>query len=105
MVTTRLTPSSAASSMVRRRSSACFGPTSGSGLSGLPFTFSPVSVMPAWAYLPRYSSRAPALASRSSIGMCGAPMKPPVLISALVRPSSPRIFRVSSIGRSCRQAV
>src|SRR4029453_1212285 len=41
----------------------------------------------------------------SSIGMCGAAMNPPVLISALVRPSSPRIFRVSSSGRSCRQAV
>src|SRR3954470_20370445 len=41
----------------------------------------------------------------SSIGMCGAAMKPPVLISALVRPSSPRIFSVSSRERSCRQAV
>src|SRR3954468_11291185 len=41
----------------------------------------------------------------SSIGMCGVATKPPVLISALVSPSSPRIFSVSSRERSCRQAV
>src|SRR6266498_3588899 len=105
MVTTRFTPSAAATSIVRRRSSACFGPTRGSGLSGLPLTLRPVSVMPAWANRPRYSSRAPALERMSSIGMCGAATKPPVLISALVRPSSERILSVSSIERSCRQAV
>ena len=37
--------------------------------------------------------------------MWGAATKPPVLISALVSPSSPRIFRVSSRERSCRQAA
>ena len=31
------------------RSAACFGPTSGSGFSGFPFTLSPVSVIPAWS--------------------------------------------------------
>src|SRR3954451_21562730 len=105
MVTTRLTPSTAATSIVRRRSSACLGPTDGFGLSGLPLTLRPVSVMPACWNLPRYSARAPALDRMSSIGRCGAAMNPPVLISALVRPSSPRILSVSSIGRSCRQAV
>jgi hypothetical protein len=46
IVTTFGTPSRPARSMVRRRSSACLGPTPGSGLSGLPLQFSPVSSMP-----------------------------------------------------------
>ena len=40
IVTMFFTPSSPASPMVRRKSSACFGPTPGSGLSGLPLQFS-----------------------------------------------------------------
>ena len=38
-------------------------------------------------------------------GRCGAGMKPPALISALVSPSSRRIFRVSGRDLSCRHAV
>jgi hypothetical protein len=53
MVTTFGTPSRPASSMARRRSSACLGPTPGSGLSGLPLQFRPVSSRPREANSPR----------------------------------------------------
>ena len=53
IVTTRSTPSRPATSIERCRSAACAGPMSGSGLSGLPLQFRPVSVIPASRNWPR----------------------------------------------------
>src|SRR5207342_3930981 len=81
IVTTRLTPRSAASSIEVKMSCACFRP-SGSGSSGFPLQLSAVRVMPASLYRPRYSDLAVSLERRSSMGRCGVPTKPPELISA-----------------------
>src|SRR4029450_10249580 len=68
MVTTRLTPSSAASSIESRTSLACRGPTSGLGSRGLPLQLRAVRVTPAELNSPRYCSRASLLARMSSTG-------------------------------------
>ena len=107
MVTTRLTPSSAASSIESRTSLACRGPTAGLGSSGLPLQLRAVRVTPAGLNSPRYSSRASWLVRMSSIGRWTGGRNPPELISAL---SSPRLAqgleglaeRAGRAGRRCR---
>src|SRR5919202_1972782 len=86
IVTMFLTPSSPASSMVRRRSSACFGPTPGSGLSGLPLQFSPVSSMSRDENSARESLRAFSEDSRRWTWTGGAGMNPKMATSTEVSP-------------------
>src|SRR3954469_1320131 len=105
IVTTFFTPSRPASSMVRRRSSACLGPTAGSGLSGLPLQFRPVSSIPRDAKTSRYSRRACSEDSNRSTWQCGEGMKPPVLTSTELSPFDFSTSRASASGRSCKQAV
>jgi len=86
------------------RATSCATGSAASGCSGLPLQFSAVSAMPASSKIPRYSSRAPWLASSASIGRCGMGTKPPLLISAPVRFIPFRMASAAGSGLSCRQA-